>query len=101
VLEATLVAAIATAIRAVASVIVAWVTLRLAGRPNDDLDRRLLGLMDSTEEQRYEQKWAAQLHDLLRDNELRQARRDRRCIVVAAIAFSLMFRLSRALSRAR
>jgi hypothetical protein len=100
-LEATLVAAIATVIGAVAGVIVAWVTLRSAGRPADDVDRRLCGLMESTEVQRYEQEWVAQLRYLLRDCELRQARRDRRCIGCVVIAFLLMSRLSRVLSRAR
>jgi hypothetical protein len=96
-----LVVAIATVMGAVASVVVAWVTLRRARRPNDDLDWRLLGLMELTEGQRCEQEWAAQLRDLLRDGKLMGARRDRRYIVLAAIVFSLMFRLSRALSRPR
>ena len=100
-LGTTHIASIASVIGAVANVIVAWITLRLTRRPNDDLDRRLLELEESTERLRYEQECASQMRDLLRDSELRQARRDRRCFVIAAIALSLMSRLSRLLGRTR
>ncbi len=58
-------------------------------------------LMTAKDAQRYAWEWGAHLHQLIEEGELRQARRDRRRLVLAAITLAVALRVRRALGRAR
>jgi DNA-binding transcriptional MerR regulator len=57
-------------------------------------------LMASEDAERYTQEWGAHLYQLIEEGELRQARRDRRRLVLAAITLAVALRVRRALGRA-
>jgi len=60
-----------------------------------------LGLLATEDAERYEREWGAHLYQLIEEGEFRQARRDRRRLVLAAITLAIVLRVRRALSRAR
>jgi hypothetical protein len=70
------------------------------GRPKASIPSWALGLMAAKDAQRYTWEWGAHLRELIEDGEGRQARRDRRRLIVAAITIAIALRVRRALGRA-
>jgi len=58
-------------------------------------------VMEPRDAQRYSCEWGAHLFELIADGEFRQARRDRRRMVSAAVAIAVAVRVRRAFGRAR
>ncbi|MGO9322669.1 MAG: hypothetical protein ACLQBY_17960 [Solirubrobacteraceae bacterium] len=59
----------------------------------------VLALMPDEDAQRYCQEWGAHLHQLVEEGEIRQARRDRRRLALAAVTLAIALRWRRALGR--
>jgi hypothetical protein len=75
--------------------------LKRKPRSRPDVPSWALGLMADQDAQRYAWEWGAHLHQLIEEGEARQARRDRRRFVVAAVTLAVALRLRRAVGRAR
>jgi hypothetical protein len=65
-----------------------------------DIPPWVLGLMPPNDAQRYTSEWTAHLDQLIAEGEIRQARRDRRRLALAAITLAIALRVRRALGRA-
>jgi hypothetical protein len=79
-------------------------TLSLGKRsrtPVPDIPSWAFTLMATQDAQRYAREWGAHLHQLIEEGALRQARRDRRRLALAAITLAVALRVRRALGRAR
>jgi hypothetical protein len=60
-----------------------------------------LGLMADADARRYAWEWSAHLLQLIEEGEIRQARRDRRRLALAAVTLAIALRVRRVLGRAR
>ena len=75
--------------------------LRPQPRVRTDIPTWMLGLMAGEDAQRYAQEWGAHLHQMINEGKIREARRDRRRLAIAAITLTVALRVRRVLSRAR
>jgi hypothetical protein len=71
----------------------------LGNRVRNDVPLCVLALLTSDDAKRYNQEWAAHLHQRIQDGEIREARIDRRRLIRRAIVMAMTGRVHRARAR--